>query len=133
MAVENGTSGGGSGGDDIYVQEEGTSKVNVEEAQNTPERNGDEQEASESEAEKKKTADQKVPYLKLFSFADRTDVWLMIFGIIGAVGNGLTMPYMTILLGELINAFGSNQDNDKETVDKVARVRKPIFRPCLVL
>uniref|UniRef100_A0A2N9G753 Uncharacterized protein n=1 Tax=Fagus sylvatica TaxID=28930 RepID=A0A2N9G753_FAGSY len=52
-----------------------------------------------------------VPFLKLFSFADSTDVLLMIIGTIGAIGNGLGMPIMTILFGEMINVLGSNQKN----------------------
>lgn len=52
-----------------------------------------------------------VPFHKLFSFADKIDILLMIIGTIGAIGNGLSMPLMTILFGDLVNSFGQNQNN----------------------
>ena len=53
-------------------------------------------------------ASQNVTFYKLFSFADRLDVPLMIIGTICALGNGLSQPLMTVILGKLINAFGSS-------------------------
>ncbi|GAB2280616.1 ABC transporter B member 11 [Dionaea muscipula] len=50
-----------------------------------------------------------VPFYKLFSFADSTDIALMVVGSIGAVGNGVCMPLMTLIFGDLINTFGQNQ------------------------
>ncbi|KAF5733430.1 ATP binding cassette subfamily B4 isoform 1 [Tripterygium wilfordii] len=63
-----------------------------------------------------------VPFRKLFAFADSTDILLMIIGAIGAIGNGLCMPLMTILFGDMINSFGANQTNDDvvKAVSKVA-------------
>ncbi|CAI0469815.1 unnamed protein product [Linum tenue] len=52
-----------------------------------------------------------VPFHKLFSFADSIDVVLMILGTIGAIGNGVAMPLMTILFGQLTDSFGQNQNN----------------------
>ncbi|KAK7397026.1 hypothetical protein VNO78_18191 [Psophocarpus tetragonolobus] len=57
----------------------------------------------------KKEKTEIVPYHRLFSFADSTDIILMAVGTIGAIGNGLGMPLMTLLFGELIDSFGSNQ------------------------
>ncbi|KAI6679006.1 hypothetical protein NL676_039802 [Syzygium grande] len=37
-----------------------------------------------------------VPFHKLFSFADSTDILLMVVGSIGAVGNDLSLPLMTV-------------------------------------
>ncbi|KAI6684262.1 hypothetical protein NL676_030175 [Syzygium grande] len=37
-----------------------------------------------------------VPFHKLFSFADSTDTLLMVVGSIGAVGNDLSLPLMTV-------------------------------------
>ncbi|XP_030947941.1 ABC transporter B family member 11-like [Quercus lobata] len=62
-----------------------------------------------------------VSFLKLFSFADSTDVLLMIIGTIGAIGNGLGTPILTILFGEMINAAGNNQNN-KDMVREVSKV-----------
>ncbi|GMJ09270.1 P-GLYCOPROTEIN 4, MULTIDRUG RESISTANCE 4, ARABIDOPSIS P-GLYCOPROTEIN 4, ATP-binding cassette B4 [Hibiscus trionum] len=63
-----------------------------------------------------------VPFYKLFSFADSKDIMLMIIGTTAAAGNGLSMPLMTILFGNLIDAFGKNQSNGNmvEVVSKVS-------------
>ncbi|RXH99026.1 hypothetical protein DVH24_011351 [Malus domestica] len=50
---------------------------------------------------------EEVAFFKLFSFADRLDVALMIVATICAVGNGLSPPVMTLVFGNLINTFGS--------------------------
>ncbi|CAA7017251.1 unnamed protein product [Microthlaspi erraticum] len=62
------------------------------------------------EGEKRKRSkvkDEKVPFYKLFSFADRKDIGLMTVGTISAVANGLTQPLLTLLFGQIVNAFGS--------------------------
>ena len=64
----------------------------------------------------------KVPFYKLFAFADATDKALMIIGSIGAVGNGVCMPLMTILLGDLIDAFGQNQNDRKNVIHVISQV-----------
>ncbi|XP_047326172.1 ABC transporter B family member 4-like [Impatiens glandulifera] len=63
-----------------------------------------------------------VPFFKLFTFADRTDLWLMIAGIVGSIGNGMTMPLMTVLFGELIDSFGQNQSDQANIVTVVSKV-----------
>lgn len=63
------------------------------------------------------------PYRKLFTFADSTDRVLMIIGTITAIGNGIAMPLQTLIFGELIDAFGGNQD-DKDIVHQVSKVIK---------
>ncbi|KAK9983465.1 hypothetical protein SO802_032990 [Lithocarpus litseifolius] len=65
---------------------------------------------------------QTVPLLKLFSFADSTDVALMIVGTVGAIGSGLGMPLMTILFGQMINSFGNNQSNNTDIVGIISKV-----------
>lgn len=67
-----------------------------------------------------------VPFHRLFAFADSVDQMLMIAGSIGAVGNGLCMPLMTILFGELIDSFGQNQTDD-DVVDVVSKVCNLFF------
>ncbi|XP_074310741.1 ABC transporter B family member 21-like [Silene latifolia] len=69
----------------------------------------------------KAEAAKKVPFYKLFSFADSTDKALMIIGSIAAAGNGVSMPFLAILLGDLIDAFGQNQ-NTKHVVRVVSQV-----------
>uniref|UniRef100_A0A6N2L8U0 Uncharacterized protein n=1 Tax=Salix viminalis TaxID=40686 RepID=A0A6N2L8U0_SALVM len=72
--------------------------------------------------EKSKENSKSVPFFKLFSFADSTDYMLMFLGAIGAIVNGMSMPLMTLLLGDVINAFGSNQFGNDMTklVSKVS-------------
>lgn len=74
--------------------------------------------------------DQKVQFYKLFSFADRLDVVLMIVGTIGAIANGLAQPLMTLIFGQLINSFGSSdQSNVVHDVSKVHPARIRILLP----
>ncbi|KAH9787017.1 ABC transporter B family member 11 [Citrus sinensis] len=75
----------------------------------------------DSEKGKQTEKTESVPFYKLFTFADSADIALMIIGSIGAIGNGLCLPLMTLLFGDLINTFGDNQNNS-ETVDKVSKV-----------
>ncbi|KAL4199105.1 hypothetical protein AMTRI_Chr03g143190 [Amborella trichopoda] len=62
-----------------------------------------------------------VPFYKLFSFADHVDYIVMAVGTISAMANGLSMPLMTIIFGDLVNSFGeSNQANVVDLVSKVS-------------
>lgn len=71
-----------------------------------------ENEGKESTGKDKNQDDKKqtVPFYELFSFADSTDVILMIVGSLGAVGNGLALPLMTVLFGDVIQSFGGASD-----------------------
>ncbi|KAL5996683.1 hypothetical protein ACLOJK_007602 [Asimina triloba] len=63
---------------------------------------------------------ERVPFFKLFSFADGSDMLLMLVGTIGAIANGLAMPIMTVIFGQLINSFGNSTNNNVlEGVSKV--------------
>ncbi|XWS31896.1 hypothetical protein CRYUN_Cryun23aG0115100 [Craigia yunnanensis] len=99
------------------LHEASTSK-SLEEPEKVTGVNGENQDSKSSKGDEKTNT---VPFYKLFSFADSTDTLLMIIGTIGAVGNGLCMPLMTILFGDLIDAFGENQSNDR-VVDVVSKV-----------
>ncbi|KAL8139050.1 hypothetical protein V2J09_005051 [Rumex salicifolius] len=63
-----------------------------------------------------------VPFYKLFAFANTTDKILMIVGSISAAGNGVCMPLMTVLFGELIDAFGQNQGDNSHVIHVVSMV-----------
>jgi ATP-binding cassette subfamily B (MDR/TAP) protein 1 len=76
----------------------------------------------ENEKDKTKEKQETVPFHKLFTFADSTDILLMIVGTIGAIGNGLGLPLMTLLFGEMIDSFGSNQSNTDDVVQQVSKV-----------
>lgn len=56
--------------------------------------------------------DEKVPFFKLFSFADALDFVLMIVGTVAAIFSGFSMPLMTLLFGQLINKFGDTHKSD---------------------
>ncbi|XP_028085814.1 ABC transporter B family member 11-like isoform X1 [Camellia sinensis] len=70
---------------------------------------------------KEKEGTKTVPFYKLFTFAEPLDVVLMIMGTIGAIGNGISMPLMTVIFGELVNSFGQNQANN-DIVKVVSKV-----------
>jgi ATP-binding cassette subfamily B (MDR/TAP) protein 1 len=113
MAVEDSLEG------DAGRNEAITSKGDAEEG-NSSAMNGDQLNSHKNkEDEKIKT----IPFLKIFSFADSTDTALMIVGTIGAIGSGLGMPLMTILFGQLINTFGSNQNNTNDIVHSISKVK----------
>ncbi|KAJ0650999.1 putative ABC transporter type 1, transmembrane domain superfamily [Helianthus annuus] len=80
------------------------------------------EEESELGKEKGKERTDTVPFYKLFAFADVTDYMLMMIGSVSAMGNGLSMPLMNLLLGDLINSFGQTQSNTNHIVDVVSKV-----------
>ncbi|GMY39401.1 ABC transporter B family member 11-like [Fagus crenata] len=112
MAVENGLGG------QTYTDEATTSKSNGE-AEKTSSMNGHQEDSKKSKEDEKTNT---VPFRKLFSFADSTDVLLMILGTIGSIGNGVCMPLMTVLFGELTDSFGGNQNQNDHVVDVVSKV-----------
>lgn len=57
--------------------------------------------------------DEKVPFYKLFLFADRVDIALMTIGTFGAIGEGLTQPLMTLIFGQIINSFGGASSSNE--------------------
>ncbi|KAJ8632463.1 hypothetical protein MRB53_025799 [Persea americana] len=79
--------------------------------------NQQDSEKSKGEVDNKNT----VPFYKLFSFADSTDVLLMIVGTVAAAANGVATPLMTILFGQLMDSFGQTPD-PHEIVDKISKV-----------
>ena len=111
MATANGLTG------DTDLNEASTSKSCKE-----PEKGcGMNGEIQNSETHKGDVKTNTVPFFKLFAFADPTDILLMIAGTIGAIANGVSMPLMTILFGDLTDSFGENQNNN-EVVDMVSEV-----------
>ncbi|KAK8570319.1 hypothetical protein V6N13_003006 [Hibiscus sabdariffa] len=112
MADENGFNG-----DTNLHGASSTSKIQ-EEPEKISGVNGENQYSESSEGDEKTNS---VPFYKLFAFADSTDFMLMIIGTVSAIGNGLCMPLVTILFGDLADAFGQNQSNNK-VVDVVSKV-----------
>ena len=64
--------------------------------------------------------EQKVSFVKLFSFADRLDVLLMVVGSMCAVASGLSQPLMALIFGQLINSFGSSDQS--HVLNEVSKV-----------
>ncbi|CAO1939601.1 unnamed protein product [Urochloa humidicola] len=65
--------------------------------------------AAAAQEEEKKAAEEaaaKVPFLKLFSFADQWDCVLMAVGSLGACAHGASVPVFFIFFGKLINIIG---------------------------
>ncbi|WCJ23197.1 ABC transporter B family member 11 [Euphorbia peplus] len=81
-----------------------------------------EEEAVGSKVNQKKMQPTTIPFYKLFSFADSLDILLMFIGSVAAFGNGLCMPLMTVLLGQLIDSIGHSFSNNvvEHNVIKVA-------------
>ncbi|CAI7761863.1 unnamed protein product [Closterium sp. NIES-54] len=65
----------------------------------------DEEEEKKGKKKEKKPA---VPYWRLFSYADRTDVALMAVGTFGAVLHGAALPISFLFLGKMVDSFGTN-------------------------
>lgn len=64
-----------------------------------------------------------IPFYKLFCFADSLDVVLMVIGTIGALGNGMGMPLLSMLFGDLIDSFGkADQHNVLHLVTQVKHI-----------
>lgn len=95
-------------GDSNIVEEVSETKRGKEEEVKKTEKN-------KEDHEKTKT----VPFYKLFAFADSFDFLLMILGTLGSIGNGLGFPIMTLLFGDLVDAFGQNQTDVSDKVSKV--------------
>lgn len=80
------------------------------------------EETNGEQSKQKEEKPETVPFYRLFTFADSNDILLMAVGTIGAIGNGLGLPIMTLLFGQIINSFGSNQQID-DVVEVVSKVK----------
>ncbi|XP_024197523.1 ABC transporter B family member 3 isoform X1 [Rosa chinensis] len=99
-------------GDHDVIAEPGTASAVAADSKNNNQ---------EDTGKSKEDATGSVPYYKLFSFADSMDYLLMSVGTISAIGNGLCMPLMTVIMGEVINSFGETP-NTKKVVGIVSKV-----------
>jgi ATP-binding cassette subfamily B (MDR/TAP) protein 1 len=68
--------------------------------------------------------EKKVSFTGLFRYADGTDVLLMILGTVGALANGVTQPIMTLIFGQVIDAFGGAVGLD-DVLRRVNKVSSP--------
>jgi ATP-binding cassette subfamily B (MDR/TAP) protein 1 len=67
-------------------------------------------------------APQTVSFFRLFEFADSLDRVLLLFGTAASIANGLTFPFMTLLFGQVIDAFGKNAAYSDTVQREVAKV-----------
>ncbi|KAF2943519.1 hypothetical protein DAI22_02g070401 [Oryza sativa Japonica Group] len=58
-------------------------------------------------------------FMTVFMHADAVDVVLMVLGLLGAVGDGLSMPVLLLITGSVYNNFGGGADNVQEFSSKV--------------
>nr|XP_018441942.1 PREDICTED: ABC transporter B family member 4 [Raphanus sativus] len=93
----------------------------VEEVSETKRSRNEDKEVKKTEKKEDHEETKTVPFYKLFAFADSFDFLLMILGTLGSIGNGLGFPIMTVLFGDLVDAFGENQ-TDSNVADKVSKV-----------
>ncbi|CAO2178645.1 unnamed protein product [Urochloa humidicola] len=66
--------------------------------------------------------EKRVSFTGLFRYADGTDVLLMLLGTVGALANGVSQPIMTVIFGQVINAFGGAAVDDV-----LSRVNKAVL------
>lgn len=64
----------------------------------------------------------KVPFLKLFSFADFYDCVLMAIGTVGACVHGASVPVFFVFFGKIINVIGLAYLFPKEASHEVSKV-----------
>ncbi|GJP32663.1 hypothetical protein CLOM_g17270 [Closterium sp. NIES-68] len=62
-----------------------------------------------------------VAYWQLFRYADKWDVLLMVAGSVGAIGQGIALPMMALLFGDMMNAFGQNAGTMDAMLDQIAK------------
>jgi ATP-binding cassette subfamily B (MDR/TAP) protein 1 len=53
----------------------------------------------------------KVSMFGMFRYADRLDVLLMVVGTLGAMANGVSEPFVSVLFGNVINSFGESTNS----------------------
>ncbi|KAG8443724.1 hypothetical protein GDO86_009046 [Hymenochirus boettgeri] len=59
----------------------------------------------ENEKKKKKEKKKAVGIIHIFRFADRLDILLMVIGLMGAIGNGICLPLMNLVFGDLTDSI----------------------------
>jgi ATP-binding cassette, subfamily B (MDR/TAP), member 1 len=63
----------------------------------------------------------RVSFTGMFRYADRTDLLLMLVGTLAALANGVSQPLMTVIFGDMIDAFGgATSGNVLHRVNKVS-------------
>uniref|UniRef100_A0A0D9VD67 ABC transmembrane type-1 domain-containing protein n=1 Tax=Leersia perrieri TaxID=77586 RepID=A0A0D9VD67_9ORYZ len=58
-------------------------------------------------------------FMTVFMHADATDVLLMVLGLVGAMGDGVSTPVMLLVTSRIFNDLGSGADIVQEFSSKV--------------
>lgn len=75
------------------------------------------------EKKKDKDAGKRVSFTGLFRYADGTDALLILVGTVASLANGISQPLMTVIFGQVINAFGdATVDTVLSRVNEVSRL-----------
>ncbi|OEL38177.1 ABC transporter B family member 11 [Dichanthelium oligosanthes] len=98
------------------MAEEGAAKA----AAGAVKKGGEEEKEKENGKEDMAMAS-KVPFHELFKYADGTDAMVMLVGLVAALGNGMSMVMITVIFGQMVDAFGAaTPDNVVPRVNKAA-------------
>lgn len=62
---------------------------------------------------------ERIGFYKLFFYADRIDVFLMVVGSIGAIANGSSQPISTLAFSRLVSSLG--QPNHAQLLHQVSQ------------
>ncbi|XP_040380326.1 ABC transporter B family member 21-like [Oryza brachyantha] len=72
----------------------------------------DEDKRGKEENDKRMDKDGKVAFHHLFKYADNTDVALMLVGTIASLASGMSQVIMTIIFGQMVDAFGKSSPSN---------------------
>ena len=76
--------------------------------------------------------DRNVSIWKLFKYADSFDLWLMAFGTVGTIVDGITLPMALLVLSSMIDTTGnfgprSTGNHFHYTINKVTIISFPLI------
>ncbi|KAG6488169.1 hypothetical protein ZIOFF_056928 [Zingiber officinale] len=89
--------------------------------------NGEQQNKRESRNNKKQNqSTYTMSFYKLFSFTDSINYVLILLGLLDAAGDGVSLPLMMVLFGNLIRCFGG-ASNGHDALHQVSKVALEFF------
>eukprot|EP00897_Mesotaenium_endlicherianum_P002209 jgi/Mesen1/2015/ME000148S01116 len=72
----------------------------------------------DSDRKEKGKKQKTVPFWRLFTYADKLDYFLMVVGTLGAMALGIAMPLLSLLFGQLSDAFGNSVTTSEADIVK---------------
>eukprot|EP01135_Chromosphaera_perkinsii_P004635 Nk52_evm28s292 gene=Nk52_evmTU28s292 len=67
------------------------------------------------EKKEKEEALEPATFGAMFRYADKTDYWLMFFGTIGAMANGIVFPLFSLIFGKMIDDFAKYERGETDS------------------